>query len=156
MSTEPREKVVDIEWGAGGYHDGAMVYPFTTGSMHYMRWDDRSTGVTFDLEINLKDDSGDSIRIPVKSREHAESIIRTIEGSIKLDETELIKLLSAALQHAWDDFIGDTGCVPDAISIHGPSTTRISADFHKGNFTIVVARYLLEHVDVLGVGSEVK
>lgn len=42
--------------------------------------------------------------------------------------------LEAALQDVWNDHCADTGCIPDAFAIHGPRTTRVVADFHRGSF----------------------
>ena len=47
-----------------------------------------------------------------------------------------------AMQAAWNAFCTDTGNIPDAFTIHGPSTTRVSADMHRGNFASYVADYL--------------
>ena len=59
--------------------------------------------------------------------------------------------LADALDGAWGDWIADTGCIPDSFTIHGPRTTRVEADFGKGNFAehvlgwLTAAGYLLVH-----------
>jgi hypothetical protein len=40
--------------------------------------------------------------------------------------------LTVALQHAWNEWCSDTGCVPDGFTIKGPPTTRVVADFQRG------------------------
>ena len=55
------------------------------------------------------------------------------------DEWAAIDLLADAMQAAWDEFCADTGCIPDCFTIHGPATTRVSANFRYGNFASFVA-----------------
>ena len=50
--------------------------------------------------------------------------------------------MADALQRAWDDFVDDTGCFPDCLSLQGK---RISAEFDRGNF----ARYVAGWLDVV-------
>lgn len=49
----------------------------------------------------------------------------------------------AALQHAWNDFVGDTGCFPDCFTWRGGNGT-MNADFSFGNFARMVAQALAE------------
>lgn len=53
------------------------------------------------------------------------------------DSTDLV---ADAMQMAWDDFIGDTGCHPDCITQEGRK--MLSADFRAGNFGSSVAAWL--------------
>lgn len=50
--------------------------------------------------------------------------------------------LAQALQGAWNDWCSDTGCIPDSFTIHGPGTTRVVADFRRGNFVEHACRWL--------------
>lgn len=50
--------------------------------------------------------------------------------------------IAAALDGAWGDWIGDTGCIPDCFTIHGPKTTRVEAQFGRGNFAEHVLGWL--------------
>lgn len=50
--------------------------------------------------------------------------------------------LGEAMQLVWNDWCGDTGCVPDCIRIHGPRTTRVVGDFMHSNFTFQVVQTL--------------
>jgi hypothetical protein len=50
--------------------------------------------------------------------------------------------VAEALNDIWGDFCGDTGCIPDCFTIHGPRTTQVEADFRKGNFASSVAALL--------------
>lgn len=50
--------------------------------------------------------------------------------------------LEDALQCAWNEWVGDTGSIPDEFSIAGPKTTRVTADFRRGTF----ARRVLAHL----------
>jgi len=43
-----------------------------------------------------------------------------------------------ALQLAWNDFVSDTGSIPDCFTIHGPRTTQVVASFAVGNFATFV------------------
>ena len=57
---------------------------------------------------------------------------------------DLIEAVSTAMQGAWNDFVADTGNIPDAFKIHGPPSTRVTADMHRGNFAQMVADRLSE------------
>jgi len=47
--------------------------------------------------------------------------------------------IAAAMQAAWDDFVGDTGDFPDCLSLRG---SKLFADFRRGNFAFMVATHL--------------
>ena len=48
--------------------------------------------------------------------------------------------LAEAMQSAWEDFVGDTGCWPDCLTLH--SGPMLSANFGVGNFAEMVASWL--------------
>lgn len=55
------------------------------------------------------------------------------------DSTETPAPLNAvdlgwALQRAWDEWVADTGHIPDGFQIHGPVTSRLSANFQGATF----------------------
>ena len=53
------------------------------------------------------------------------------------DERILRDLLVTALNDAWGDYIGDTHCYPEVLTVtRGP---YVEADFGKGNFTLMAA-----------------
>lgn len=54
---------------------------------------------------------------------------------------EAEKRVVNALQLAWNDFVGDTGCYPDCFEIRG---RKLYADFSKGNFALYVSAWLKE------------
>lgn len=47
--------------------------------------------------------------------------------------------VAKAMQMAWDDFVGDTGCYPDCFERRGG---KLYADFGVGNFATMVAGWL--------------
>lgn len=47
-------------------------------------------------------------------------------------------MLGEAMQDAWNNFCQDTGCVPDAFTIHGPRSTRVTAHLIGSSFTFAV------------------
>lgn len=53
------------------------------------------------------------------------------------------KMLREAMQNAWNDYVADTGCLPSDFSIHGPKTTRVSADFIRGDF----AKFIISELE---------
>lgn len=55
-------------------------------------------------------------------------------------EDRLRDALAKAMQEAWDDFVGDTGCYPDCIRKEGRG--KLSANFDVGNFSRFVAQSL--------------
>lgn len=74
----------------------------------------------------------------------------------RLDANAQRAALEDALQVAWNDWCSDTGCIPDGFSIHGPRTTRVEADFSKGNFMGHVTSWLnAKGFDVVQSGSRV-
>lgn len=50
-----------------------------------------------------------------------------------------VEQVADAMQFAWDDFVGDTGCYPDCIKQVGD---KLLADFHFGNFARTVTEVL--------------
>lgn len=50
--------------------------------------------------------------------------------------------IAEALEHVWSDHCGDTGCIPPNFTIHGPSTTRVSAKFAGTDFAYWVAEWI--------------
>lgn len=44
------------------------------------------------------------------------------------------EVLADSANDAFGEFCADTGCIPDCFTIHGPRTTRMSAEFRRGNF----------------------
>ena len=55
-------------------------------------------------------------------------------------EWALRDLVVEAMQDAWDDFVADTGCYPDCLTVtRGPTVT---ADFGRSNFALGVAQRL--------------
>ena len=62
---------------------------------------------------------------------------RQRQGSWPPDTTGLV---ANAMQMAWDDFVGDTGCHPDCITQEGRK--MLSADFRSGNFASSAAAWL--------------
>lgn len=50
------------------------------------------------------------------------------------DVPSLEDVLADAMQHLWDDWCADTGCIPDGFRIAGPPSTRVYADFRSGPF----------------------
>lgn len=69
---------------------------------------------------------------------------------------QLRAAVADALQSAWDDFVGDTGCFPDCFSLlNARSNTQMTADFGKGNFARMVADWLLPHLqDTTPLGTD--
>ena len=55
-----------------------------------------------------------------------------------LDDAWILRdLLVTALNDAWGDYIGDTHCYPEVLTVtRGP---YVEADFGKGNFTLMAA-----------------
>lgn len=49
------------------------------------------------------------------------------------------EMIADAMQAAWDEFTADTGAVPDCFERQG---RRWFADFHAGNFKLLVANHL--------------
>jgi hypothetical protein len=50
--------------------------------------------------------------------------------------------LGETMQDIWNDHCADTGCVPDCIEIHGPSTTRVTGHFEGSGFVSRVADHM--------------
>lgn len=44
-----------------------------------------------------------------------------------------------AMQSVWNEHCADTGNIPECFSVHGPRTTRVSADFRVSQFAERVA-----------------
>jgi len=56
--------------------------------------------------------------------------------------------LAKAMQSVWDDFCADTGHIPGAFRVHGPKTTRVSADFLHSDFPYKVAQELIQRLEL--------
>ena len=65
----------------------------------------------------------------VALREFRDAILASQSERVQCELTR--EKLEDALQDAWNDWVSDTGCVPDFLDIHGPATTRVTADFRK-------------------------
>lgn len=50
------------------------------------------------------------------------------------DRPSIEEVLADSANDAFGEFCADTGCIPDCFTIHGPRTTRMSAEFRRGNF----------------------
>lgn len=50
--------------------------------------------------------------------------------------------IAEALEHVWSDHCADTGCIPSNFTIHGPSTTQVSAQFRGTDFSFRVAEWI--------------
>lgn len=48
------------------------------------------------------------------------------------------RVLGEAMQDAWNNFCQDTGCVPTAFQIHGPPSTRVTAELIGSDFALAV------------------
>lgn len=67
------------------------------------------------------------------------------------DKTPDSAAVAAAMQHAWDDFVGDTGCYPDCFERKGG---KLYADFTVGNFSHMVADALAADARRAGEGHD--
>lgn len=69
-------------------------------------------------------------------REHWRPIVEAVlprTGVTMATETRIISdYLADAMQEAWNEWCRDTGNVPDGFHIHGPGTTRVTANFAQG------------------------
>lgn len=79
----------------------------------------------------------------------AEEVNRLRSGGHTCDTTEpncgvtpCVGRVADALQAAWDDFVQDTGCFPDALTVERGRNVRLGANFGVGNFSIMVASNL--------------
>lgn len=62
------------------------------------------------------------------------------------EHREQYDLVADAMQSAWNDFVGDTGCYPDCFEYKGG---KLHADFRIGNFSRMVAGWLGAHGHVI-------
>lgn len=91
-----------------------------------------------------REDTYPLTEIPRFVRELREAAVVLVEELVEVRSHQLgsahdIEVVAQAMQDAWEEWIADTGSIPDAFKIHGPLTTRVSVDFHYGNFAEHVA-----------------
>lgn len=78
----------------------------------------------------------DQVRLCLPSTESSEE---TLDAAVaQLTAAAHVQHMTAALQHAWDDFVADTG-IPDCFELRGGA---LYADFCRGNFARYVAGWL--------------
>ena len=81
---------------------------------------------------------------PELARHIASNLDRTppptpVDGDSGRASEQFIEALTEAMQNAWNDFVGDTGCYPDDFEIHG---NELHAQFGRSNFVRFVAGWL--------------
>lgn len=56
------------------------------------------------------------------------------------------EVLAEAMQDEWDEYVGDSGCIPPCFCIHSSPTTTVSARFKDSDFVF----YVIEGLQKLG------
>ena len=81
----------------------------------------------------------DRIKAQLRQLDRIKARLRKLDRiEAALDDERILRdLLVTALNDAWGDYIGDTHCYPEVLTVtRGP---YVEADFGKGNFTLMAA-----------------